>query len=279
MGVTLFKILKREKKTRRTGLFSLFEAGRNVNPRTRNEIPLDSVLWSLMTTPPTPKAGEHGRRPPMEDARHLMEEVVEYLSQRFPSDQEPSPHARLVLFALAAYKTRSDHPPGFPHLDHLERVTQLSRPTLRRHMKQWEARGVLKTWHAHWGHERFDAYLLFPSAFRISQACGAIPDPVVWQTTLRDSPHDLRCGSCRGDVRRDDLGQVKIALPFQNRSYRVFAYLHASCVSTPGKPDWGVVWRLEDFLQPPGYALDEMEELYAYVREKWLPSGCAPTPA
>jgi hypothetical protein len=215
----------------------------------------------------------------MEHVSTLLDEVISYLSQPFPSDQDPSPHARLVLLTLASYLTRTDRPPGFPDLDNIARVTQLSRPTIRRHMRQWEARGVLKTWHAHWGNERLDEYLLFPSVFRIRQACGAIPDALVWQTTLRDSPHDLRCGSCRGVLQRDDLGQVKIALPFQDRSYRVFAYLHAACWPTPGKPAWGVVWRLEDFLQPPGSALDEMADLSAYVRDKWLPAGFAPTPA
>jgi hypothetical protein len=214
----------------------------------------------------------------MEHVSTLLDEVISYLSQPFPADQTPSPHARLVLLALSSYLTRTDRPPGFPDLDNIARVTQLSKPTIRRHLKQWQARGVLTTWHAHWGHERFDAYLLFPSAFRIRQACGAIPDPLVWQTTLRDSPHDVRCGFCGGDVRRDELGQVKIAIPFQDH-YRVFAYLHASCVSTPGKPDWGVVWPLENVIRPPGYALDEMADLCAYVREQWLPAGCAPTPA
>ena len=177
----------------------------------------------------------------MEHVSALLDEVISYLSQPFPADQTPSPHARLVLLALASYLTRTDRPPGFPDLDNIERVTQLSRPTIRRHLKQWEARGVLTTWQAHWGHERFDAYLLFSSAFRIRQACGAIPDALVWQTTLRDSPHAMRCGSCCGDLGLEDLGQVAIALPSQDHCYRVFAYLHKSCRSTPGHPAWGVV--------------------------------------
>ena len=99
----------------------------------------------------------------MEYAHRLMDEVTEYLYQRFPPDEEPSLQARLVLFALASYKARSDQPPGFPTMDNLERVTHLSRRIIRRHMKHWEARGVLKTWQEQWGNHRLDEYRLFPS--------------------------------------------------------------------------------------------------------------------
>ncbi len=37
----------------------------------------------------------------MEHVSTLLDEVISYLSQPFPTDQTPSPHARLVLLALA----------------------------------------------------------------------------------------------------------------------------------------------------------------------------------
>jgi hypothetical protein len=56
----------------------------------------------------------------MEHVSTLLDEVISYLSQPFPTDQTPSPHARLVLLALASYLTRTDRPRGFPDLDNMD---------------------------------------------------------------------------------------------------------------------------------------------------------------
>jgi hypothetical protein len=98
----------------------------------------------------------------MEDTPNIMNQLFVYLRQSFPAEEKPSREARLVLLALAVYKARGDHTPGVYTLENLERMTQLSQPTIRKHLKQWEARGILRSWQERWGHDVADEFAFFP---------------------------------------------------------------------------------------------------------------------
>jgi Fic family protein len=92
----------------------------------------------------------------------LMDQVFTYLRQRFPADENPSREARLVLLALCCYLSKTDSTPGVYTLENLERMTQLSQPTIRKHLREWERRGVLKAWQERWGHNVADEFSFFP---------------------------------------------------------------------------------------------------------------------
>jgi hypothetical protein len=98
----------------------------------------------------------------MDDMHNLMYQLFVYLRQSFPAEEKPSREARLVLLALAVYKPRGDHTPGVYTLENLERMTQHSQPTIRKHLKQWEVRGILRAWQERFGHDVADEFAFFP---------------------------------------------------------------------------------------------------------------------